>query len=58
MIITLVFEKNANCFAENWEKSQKIVIITTTPGGNVMITIFVDFYQFAVKNGHLKRTML
>jgi hypothetical protein len=28
VIITLVFEKNANFFAENWEKSQKIVIIT------------------------------
>jgi hypothetical protein len=32
MIITLVFEKNANFFAENWQKSQKIVIITSTPG--------------------------
>jgi hypothetical protein len=32
MIITLVFEKNANFFAENWEKMQKIVIITSTPG--------------------------
>jgi hypothetical protein len=31
MIITLVFEKNANYFAENWEKSQKIMIITSTP---------------------------
>jgi hypothetical protein len=31
MIITLVFKKNANFFAENWEKSQKIVIITSTP---------------------------
>jgi hypothetical protein len=27
----LVFEKNANFFAENWQKSQKIVIITSTP---------------------------
>jgi hypothetical protein len=32
VIITLVFEKNANFFAENWQKSQKIVIITSTPG--------------------------
>jgi hypothetical protein len=32
VIITLVFEKNANCFAENCQKSQKIVIITSTPG--------------------------
>jgi hypothetical protein len=31
LIITLVFEKNANFFAENWQKSQKIVIITSTP---------------------------
>jgi hypothetical protein len=28
----LVFEKNANFFAENWQKSQKNVIITSTPG--------------------------
>jgi hypothetical protein len=27
----LVFKKNGNFFAENWEKSQKIVIITSTP---------------------------
>jgi hypothetical protein len=32
MIITLVFEKNANFFAENCQKSQKIVIITSVPG--------------------------
>jgi hypothetical protein len=30
--ITLGFEKNANFFAENCRKSQKIVIITSTPG--------------------------
>jgi hypothetical protein len=28
----IVFEKNANFFAENWQKSQKIVIITLTLG--------------------------
>jgi hypothetical protein len=33
MIITLVFEKNANYFAEKWEKSQKIVTITSTLEG-------------------------
>jgi hypothetical protein len=27
LIITLVFEKNANFFAEDWQKTQKIVII-------------------------------
>jgi hypothetical protein len=32
MIIALVFEKNANFFVENCQKSQKIVIITSTPG--------------------------
>jgi hypothetical protein len=32
MIITLVFKKNANFFAENEEKSQKFVIITSTSG--------------------------
>jgi hypothetical protein len=31
-IITLVFEKNANFFAENCQKLQKIVIITPVPG--------------------------
>jgi hypothetical protein len=31
LIITLVFEKNANIFAENCRKSQKNVIITSTP---------------------------
>jgi hypothetical protein len=31
-IITLIFEKNANFFVENGRKSQKIVIITSTPG--------------------------
>jgi hypothetical protein len=28
----MVFEKNANFFAENRRKSQKIEIITSTPG--------------------------
>jgi hypothetical protein len=31
LIIALAFEKNANFFAENCWKSQKIVIITSTP---------------------------
>jgi hypothetical protein len=31
LIITLVFEKNAIFFAENCRKSQKIMIITSTP---------------------------
>jgi hypothetical protein len=32
MIITLVFEKNANFFAKNCQKSQKIVTVILTPG--------------------------
>jgi hypothetical protein len=32
LIMTLVFEKNANFFAKNGRKSHKIVIITSTPG--------------------------
>jgi hypothetical protein len=32
ILITLIFEKNANFFAENCRKSQKFVIITSTPG--------------------------
>jgi hypothetical protein len=31
LIVTLVFEKNANFFAENDRKSLKIVIVTSTP---------------------------
>jgi hypothetical protein len=31
-IITLVLGKNANFFAKNLRKSQKIVITTSTPG--------------------------
>jgi hypothetical protein len=33
LIITLVFEKIAKFFAENGQKSQKIMIITSTPDG-------------------------
>jgi predicted dinucleotide-binding enzyme len=31
LIITLIFDKNANFVAENSQKSQKIVIITSVP---------------------------
>jgi hypothetical protein len=42
VIITLAFEKNANFFAENWQKSQIIVIITSTPGANPTIVSLVQ----------------
>jgi hypothetical protein len=32
LIVTLFFDKNVNLFAEYWQKSHKIVIITLTPG--------------------------
>jgi hypothetical protein len=41
MIVTLLVEKNANFFAENWQKSQKIVIITSTPGRTTQNLRFV-----------------
>jgi hypothetical protein len=31
LVITLFFQKNAHILAENWQKSQKIVITTSTP---------------------------
>jgi hypothetical protein len=31
----LVFDTTTNFLAENWQKSQKIVIITSTPGVNL-----------------------
>jgi hypothetical protein len=50
LIITFVFEKNANFFAENWEKSQKIVIITSTPEVTIIgLKIFVITNVFALK---------
>jgi hypothetical protein len=45
----IVFWENANFFAENWQKSQKIVIITSTPGTNPTTAIHnagvVNFYN-------------
>jgi hypothetical protein len=32
-----MFEKNANIFAKNWQKSPKIVIVASPPGTDVMI---------------------
>jgi hypothetical protein len=37
LIVTLVFEKNANFFAENLRKSQKIVIITSIPDNRIFL---------------------
>jgi hypothetical protein len=53
-IITLVLEKNANFFGENWQKSLKIVIITSTLVKNCGYSTFGNnddrkyFYAFNV----------
>jgi hypothetical protein len=44
LIITLVCEKNVN--VENWQKSQKIVIITSTPGDAFYRTCSVLLYSY------------
>jgi hypothetical protein len=53
LIITLFFEKNANFFAENWQKSQKIVIITSTPDFILMRTMqgCRIFFRTTYQNG-------
>jgi predicted RNA-binding protein len=48
LIITLVFDKNANFFAENCQKSPKIVIITSTPGVNPTTLEFTYNYKTGV----------
>jgi hypothetical protein len=47
-IITLGFEKNANIFAENWQKSQKIVIIQSTPGESFKVYLELKISLAAV----------
>jgi hypothetical protein len=51
LIITLVFEKNANVFAENCRKSQKIVIITSTPGQVIGWQLKNSFAETLVPEG-------
>jgi hypothetical protein len=52
-IITLVFEKNANFFAENWQNRQKIAIITSTPGHHVHDDENVTFHKNDCSNKRL-----
>jgi hypothetical protein len=44
LIITSVFDKNANFFAENCRKSQKIVIITSTPVTFKNLNVAKNYY--------------
>jgi hypothetical protein len=62
----MVFEKNANFCAENCRKSQKIVIITSSPGANIygrFLAKFLanvpqfsgnDFFQKVDRNSSLR----
>jgi hypothetical protein len=59
LIVTLAFERNANFFAENCQKSQKIVIITSTPevrfdeisyGRNLRTGREDEFYEKVAQN--------
>jgi hypothetical protein len=45
VIKTLVFEKSANFFTENWQKMQKIVIITSTSDANPATFLFTTTTQ-------------
>jgi hypothetical protein len=45
-IITLDFEKNANFVAENWQKSQKIVVITSSPDWGNFCLLAAYIWQF------------
>jgi hypothetical protein len=47
LIITLVFEKTPNYFAENCRKSQKFVIITSTPDWGIF-HLLGDYLLWAV----------
>jgi hypothetical protein len=49
---TLVFEKNAIFFAENCRKSQKIVIVTSTPGHTGVNESLLDLFVEVV-DGHV-----
>jgi hypothetical protein len=55
---TVFLRKNANFFAENWQKSQKIVIITSTPGLRKLNSLASDpnkFAKMSFKEAVLKR---
>jgi hypothetical protein len=45
LIITLVFEKNANFFTEKCRKSQKIVIITLTPEFKYFYVLWNELFR-------------
>jgi hypothetical protein len=54
LIITLVFEKNDNFFAENCRKSQKIVIITSTPASEHEAGFLSEKFPYVPRFGNYK----
>jgi hypothetical protein len=52
----LVFELNANFFAENWQKSQKIVIISSAPDFLKFVPIYLGWFLWG--RGRLILTVL
>jgi hypothetical protein len=57
LIIALVFEKNANFFAENWEKTQKIVSITSTLDEFVKKVTKMEPNPFFAQNKYITGTV-
>jgi hypothetical protein len=57
LIMTLVFEKKANFFAENCRNSQKIMIITLSPGWGQCYArrLTGDFELFGARMWHFSR---
>jgi biotin transporter BioY len=53
LLISLVLKKNANFVAENWVKSLKIVIITSTPGKLALNIMYVPIVSLKSTSGHL-----
>jgi hypothetical protein len=45
LIVTLLFEKNANFFAEHCRKSQKIVFKTSTPDCRIFAYWVVGYFE-------------
>jgi hypothetical protein len=61
VIITLVFEKNATFLAENWQKLQKIVIITSTQflsEHNEIGPLIINHQPVGEKLGHQASTQV
>jgi hypothetical protein len=53
-IITLVFEKTPIFFAENSQKSQKIVIITSTPDSGEFSPIELFYTRAVILKNYLR----